>query len=121
MRILAATQSADLANESECIKHGLLSYALVEEGIKQRRAVQNGQVTLRDWLKYGVTEVPDLYKRIVNRDPKLVCEKQASLKPKAGGSVGDDSSESGYQQQPSLFDFARKRTDVMLLKASASH
>jgi hypothetical protein len=113
MRILTATQAVeDLAAEAAVIKQGLLSYALVEEGIRQRRAARNGEITMRSWLQYGVTEVPELYKRIANHDPTLV--------PRAGGRVDQDKKTESYQQQPSLFDFARKRPDVTLMKVSAS-
>jgi uncharacterized caspase-like protein len=115
MRILSATQSADLANESACIKHGLLSYALVEEGIRQKLAARNGELTMRQWLQYGVTEVPELYQRIVNRDPKLLC-----LAPKAGGRVDENKKTGSYQQQPSLFDFARRRSEMTLMKIANS-
>lgn len=37
-----------------------LTYALVEEGLKQKKAAQNGQVELRHWLEYAASEVPPL-------------------------------------------------------------
>jgi hypothetical protein len=60
MRILAATQADDVALESEKLEQGLLSYALVRDGLglkegKTRRADLNGdgRVMLQEWLEYG--------------------------------------------------------------------
>ena len=53
MRILAATQANDVALESGQIGQGLLTYALVEDGLKKGLAAPKGDgvVTLTEWLQ----------------------------------------------------------------------
>ena len=110
MRILTATQAADAAIEiGGQIGQGLLSYALVKEGLERKKAdfePVDGQIGLREWLDYGVVDVPELYKRITSGELRTVG--------RAVVVVGNDN-----QQQPSLFDFSRKRADVTLMKLSA--
>jgi hypothetical protein len=109
MRILTATQAADAAIEiGGQISQGLLSYALVKEGLERKKAdfePEDGQIGLREWLNYGVTDVPDLYKQITSGELRTVGRGTVVV-------------ELDNQQQPSLFDFARKRADVTLMKIS---
>src|SRR5438105_6067443 len=65
MYILTAAQAYQRAIEDSTFKdaagqgHGLLTYALVEEGLVKGQAATNGQnIYLRDWLDYAVQEVP---------------------------------------------------------------
>jgi uncharacterized caspase-like protein len=115
MRILTATQAKDAAVEvGGNIRQGLLSYALLKEGLEQQRAnfkPVDKQITLREWLNYGVVEVPEIYKRILSGELESI-----------GRDVLRDekSQASGYQQVPSLFDFARKRADVTLSNVQAA-
>jgi uncharacterized caspase-like protein len=63
MYILAAAQSYQAAQEASQLGHGLLNYALVEEGLKTQVAdvaPRDGQVDLREWLDYAVRRVPEL-------------------------------------------------------------
>src|SRR5438105_5852321 len=67
MYILTAAQAYQRAIEDSTFKdaagqgHGLLTYALVEEGLVKGQAATNGQnIYLRDWLDYAVQEVPKL-------------------------------------------------------------
>jgi hypothetical protein len=64
MRILTATQANDFALESGALSQGLLSYALVEDGLKRGLADfkprPDGKITIREWLEYGVAQVPAL-------------------------------------------------------------
>ena len=66
MQILAATQADNVALESEKLGQGLLTYALVKEGLKDRRAAPggNGQVTIKSWLRYAEKRVPELYEDV---------------------------------------------------------
>jgi hypothetical protein len=69
MRVLAGSQSEGLAiDEALHIKHGLLTYALLKDGIEDRGAesVDNkGRVRLTDLFNYAVIDVPDLYRYYV--------------------------------------------------------
>lgn len=62
MYALTASQSIELAFESEALKHSYLTYALVEEGLKSRvkEADENsdGEVWLRELFDYAVQRVP---------------------------------------------------------------
>jgi len=63
MYILTAAQSYQAAQELSELQHGLLTYALVEEGLRRRSAdtaPQDGTVLLREWLNYATDRVPQL-------------------------------------------------------------
>jgi WD40 repeat protein len=62
MYVLTASQSVELAYESETLKHSYLTYALVEEGLRSKvretDANGDGQVWLREWFGYAEKRVP---------------------------------------------------------------
>ncbi len=60
MYVLTASQSIEVAFESEALKHSYLAYALVEEGIKGGAgdSDQNGELILREWFDYAAERVP---------------------------------------------------------------
>ncbi len=63
MYVLTASQSYQAAIEPADLKHGLLTYALVEEGLKRAAAdaePKDGTVLLREWLNYATERVPQL-------------------------------------------------------------
>jgi WD40 repeat protein len=63
MYILTAAQSYQAAQEASQLGHGLLTYALVEEGLKQSAAdsdPKDGQVWVREWFDYASTRVPNM-------------------------------------------------------------
>ena len=63
MYILTAAQSFQAAQEVEQVGHGLLTYALVDEGLKQMRAdaaPKDGTVLAREWFDYTVRRVPEM-------------------------------------------------------------
>jgi WD40 repeat protein/uncharacterized caspase-like protein len=63
MYILTAAQSYQAALEAPQVGHGLLTFALVEEGLKQAMAddqPQDGQIVLREWLDYATNRVPEM-------------------------------------------------------------
>jgi WD40 repeat protein len=63
MYILTAAQSYQAAQEVSQLGHGLLTYALVEEGLKQAAADSNprdGEVWVREWFDYATTRVPNM-------------------------------------------------------------
>ena len=68
MYILTASQGYQAALEASSYGHGLLTYALVEEGLKSAKAddePQDGEVTLREWLDYASQEVPELQRALM--------------------------------------------------------
>jgi WD40 repeat protein len=63
MYILTAAQSYQAAQEASQLGHGLLTYALVEEGLKQAAAdsdPKDGEVWVREWFDYATTRVPNM-------------------------------------------------------------
>jgi WD40 repeat protein len=62
MYVLTAAQSYQAANEAAQLGHGLLTYALVEEGLKKGEAEaptsRDGQIVVRDWFDYAAERVP---------------------------------------------------------------
>ncbi|HXU08927.1 MAG TPA: caspase family protein, partial [Blastocatellia bacterium] len=63
MYILTAAQSYQAAQEASQLGHGLLTYALVEEGLKQAAAdsdPKDGEVGVREWFDYASTRVPTM-------------------------------------------------------------
>jgi WD40 repeat protein len=63
MYILTAAQSYQAAQEASQLGHGFLTYALVEEGLKQDAAdtdPKDGQVWVREWFDYASRRVPNM-------------------------------------------------------------
>jgi WD40 repeat protein/uncharacterized caspase-like protein len=73
MYVLTASQSDEVAFESEGLKHSYLAYALVEEGIKSSAADadRNGQVLLKEWFDYATDRVPQIGKQKVRTGKEL--------------------------------------------------
>jgi len=74
MYILTASQSVELAFESEALKHSYMTYALVKEGLESRVKEadfnSDGQVWVREWLDYAVQRVPRLREQRVTHTAK---------------------------------------------------
>ncbi|MFQ5843979.1 MAG: hypothetical protein ACE5JG_03230, partial [Planctomycetota bacterium] len=107
MQILAASQASDVALESRVIRHGVLTYALVQDGLRKGRAdfaPRDERITLTEWLRYGEQRVPAL------------AEEVAQGKVRAMSDRGLDVSRGRRRvaQQPALFDFSRRRDEVVL-------
>ena len=63
MYVMTAAQSYQAAQEAARFGHGFLTYALVEEGLKQGaadREPKNGTIDIREWLNYATDEVPKM-------------------------------------------------------------
>lgn len=117
MRVLAASQADDVALEVEDLRQGLLTYALIHDGMQARQAdltPADGIITLDEWLIYGAKRVPPLYEEVKAgrvqsfagaKDPTL----DVALSP--GASVRKNAF-----QQPQLFDFKRKKSTVVLVE-----
>jgi uncharacterized caspase-like protein len=61
MYILTAAQSFQAALEASEVGHGLLTFALVEEGLKLSAAdaePRNGEIVVREWFDYATARVP---------------------------------------------------------------
>ncbi len=100
MRILAASQTDDVALEVRNLRHGLLTYAL-EEGLQPGK-----EMTLAQWLKYGEERTPALYADVqagrvvmVSRDSTVNAHFIDAAASRA--------------QTPALFDFHRANDHVI--------
>ena len=65
MYVLTAAQGFQAAIEVKELGHGLLTYALVEEGLKTSAAdlaPKDGKVVAREWMDYATRRVPELQK-----------------------------------------------------------
>ena len=63
MYVLTAAQGYQAALEVEELGHGLLTFAIVEEGLKTAladRSPKDGRVVAREWLDYATVRVPEL-------------------------------------------------------------
>jgi len=71
MCVMAAAQGYQAALEATRLGHGLLTYALVEEGLKTRAAdvaPQDHRVMMREWLDYATRRVPQLQSEIMKEE-----------------------------------------------------
>jgi WD40 repeat protein/uncharacterized caspase-like protein len=137
MRILTATQSDNVAWEYPTLKQGVLTYALLRDGIEARQADHNkdNAITLAEWLGYGLERVPKLYQEVLTNSvqtfgvkpevqPKLTltakeCGRATGRKELEEVLVEQDN-KSRATQQPSLFDFTRKKPEVVLSRYSSA-
>ncbi len=122
MRILAATQSDNVALELDKLQQGLLSYALVKEGIEDGKADTEAEfrrLTAAEWLGFAVKAVPRLYDDILAGRLAVVIDGKKTVLGQKGPDVLLDLSGNRQRasavnlQQPSLFDFRRKRGDPL--------
>jgi WD40 repeat protein/uncharacterized caspase-like protein len=118
MRILAATQPDTTAAEVDYlglgkkIQHGLLTYALVEDGLIEQRADTDVDkiISLNEWLEFGVSDVPKLFEE-AKENWNAANQLSTSPHQQRGTnqvqfiSKGEGDSST---QQPSLFDFIDK-------------
>jgi hypothetical protein len=65
MRFLAAAEAKGTTIESETTEHGIMSFALLEEGLRKGRADRNtdGMITVGELLRFGETHVASLYRQ----------------------------------------------------------
>lgn len=77
MYVLAAAQSYQAAIEPADLGHGLLTYTLVEEGLKRGAAdfaPKDGTILLREWLDFATERVPQLQvQRMLQADSRGVA------------------------------------------------
>jgi len=123
MRVLAASAADDVALEAlvEGEGHGLLTHALVREGLLEKKAAgAGGGLTLGGLLKYAEGRVPGLYAEVVAAEAgkgalpggaRVLAARGAELEPlgDAGAPEGSSLRKKGAFQTPAFFDYARGR------------
>ena len=68
MYILTAAQGYQAALEASQLGHGLLTFALVEDGLRAARAdvaPRDGKILLREWLDYSSLRVPQMQQTLM--------------------------------------------------------
>lgn len=122
MRILAATQKDSVALETDELEHGLLTYALVHDGIQARQAdtsPQDKKISLSEWLEYGVMRVPALVTEIERGQISDFGLVRGHGKPKIFHTgKRDTGTNTAATQKPALFDFIRKPSSLTLVRLS---
>jgi len=127
MQVLAASQADDVALEAlvQGQGHGLLTHALVREGLLDRKAAGAGGLTMGGLLKYAESRVPGLYAKVLKDaeggkeaaagGARVLVARGAELEPLGGAGAPEGSSlrKKGAFQTPTLFNYAGGR-DVIL-------
>lgn len=122
MQILAASQADNVALESDKLGegHGLLTWALVHDGLDAAQAdlaPKDGIITLSKWLRYGAARVPALYQE-VQAGAVQSFGRDAPRGTEAVETAAERAHEAAVPvQQPSLFDFNKQKRDVRLAPA----
>lgn len=139
MRVLTSTQADNVALETNFTEQGLLTYALTREGLEAARAdfsPPDGQITVAEWLGYGVERVPSLFEEVGRRLADMKAGRGAELQSDTaqgartrvvvfGADDGQAGGDKGRRelgiavladktQRPSLFDYARGRRASVL-------
>jgi WD40 repeat protein len=117
MRILASTQADDVALESNLIKQGLLSYALIHDGIEAGQSdfkPRDKAIMLSEWLSYGLARMPALYAEVKKGELQNFGSSGRALviTNAQNGSL----TKKNWSQKPSLFDFSKKKQETVLVK-----
>jgi WD40 repeat protein len=108
MRVLAATQVSQDAVELDQTRMGLLVYAVIEDGLKRRKADTNhdGTITLGELLTYAKGDVPEVSRAL--ESGALKGSKGTVIYP---GALDQAAIRAGLQR-PALFDFSRRDIPV---------
>lgn len=114
IRIIAASQSDDVAFEDARLQHGLLTYALAEKGLDDKGfgaadLDHDRRIMLDEWLRYAVAELPPLSSAMRRRH----ITKGFGVGPRRVTVIRDSQSEP-KPQMPALFDFHSAPSTVML-------
>jgi uncharacterized caspase-like protein len=126
MKILAATQANNVALELGRLQQGLLSYALLEDGVVKSLADADGNKRLFsvEWLSYAEKRVAELYQEIKLGKRSILIDgrKRTGAQAKAGIYSGSKKVNTNIQQ-PTFFDFKRRKMsqDLFLLSSGREH
>ncbi len=119
MRVLAASQADDYAIEHPKVELGILTHALVRDGLEANQGdykPNDGVIHLGEWLNYTVKRVPRLYQEV--KEDKIQDFGLGTF-PKTKVAIRDvpeeDSSleKKNSFQQPALFDYSKTTKKVV--------
>ncbi len=100
MRVLSATQVDQAAVEKDSTHMGLLTYALIEDGLRKGKAITDGShvITAAKLLEYAKSRVPEIYLEL----------DAGTLSGTKGAEIYSEGNDMrSLLQQPDLFNFAR--------------
>lgn len=123
MRILAATQKENYAIEVQQLEHGLLTYALVRDGIESKSADHrptDKKIMATEWLRYGVKRVPELYEAAMKGNLNLLVNGKRSVERLDDELKKSRNPKETTVQMPALFDFLWKREDRLMISLQSS-
>ena len=112
MRLIVGTQSDSVALEVDTLRHGLLTYSLVRNGLQLKKADFNPldhSITISEWFQYALQNVGDLTASITagRQIDAGVTVKRASI-------FGlDTTSSTLLAQRPVIFDYGWKVAPVL--------
>ena len=113
IRILAATQSDDVALEDANLKQGLLTYALADEGLTKKGDLDGDhKIGLGEWLAYAVQRLPSL-----SQDARLGQLSSAAGSREIEFHDLPAGAAKRRVQQPTLFDFNQAPSPVYLRRS----
>ena len=123
MRILSATQSNNVALELGSLQQGLLSYALLEDGVVKKKAdtgPSDGKLTAAEWLGYAEKAVPKLYQDVLDGKRSILVAGVPTDTSKLTAQARADKfcencDPKKIVQEPSIFDFRKNKTERILI------
>lgn len=109
MQIITASQSDDVALESSAIKHGLLTYSMVVEGLDLAAADRKPAdqlISTSEWLGYGQQRVPQLFVALKagNLEDEVLDKRGLTPPPVEPRKI--------VPQTPALFDFRKHDREI---------
>jgi len=113
MKILAASEEEAVALESPELKHGLLTYSLIVEGLLNKDADQwpkDSLLNSSELLSYTMARVPELHASLLSGNKSIDADRGVTL-------VDDEEKtvDLRYIQKPSLFDFNKNNIKPMII------
>ncbi|MBV1911764.1 MAG: caspase family protein, partial [Kangiellaceae bacterium] len=123
MMILTASQAEEFALESDQLNHGLLTYSLVEEGLRAQsadRLPKDNSISAREWLSYAINRVPELYQSLVESPDTLTNSRGIKVVAVAKDNEQIDEKvlhetveKTNDAQRPGLFDFSKNKQIII--------
>ena len=107
MRILSATNENNAAMELGDLGHGLLSYALLVDGLENGLAGSKDGFTFKQWLAYGRERTAELYAKIAKG--QSIGDTRGKVKVQKTA----DNANPPLGQEPYLFDFGGADKEVI--------
>jgi len=123
MRVLVATQADNYALQVDGkIRGGLLTEALITEGLIGGKAdvEKDGKIMLDEWLGYGETRVPALFRDAVKEVETIQTKRPTWVLKNVGKSRDLNAKEQKRLQRASFFNFSQKSSGILISLTNAN-